>query len=56
MIVTAFAYPASDTAELIPTNDKSDLSLANFKDSYSQARKNQGARISTTEHTRLALH
>jgi len=56
MIVTAFAYPASDTAEMIPSNEKSDLSLANFKDSYSQARKNQGASISATEHTRLALH
>ena len=56
MIVTAFVYPASDTAEMIPSNDKSDLSLANFKDSYSQARKNHGAGISTTKHTKLALH
>jgi hypothetical protein len=56
MIVTAFAYPASDFAEIIPSNDKSDLSLADFKDSYSQARKNHEVSISGTEHRRLALH
>lgn len=48
MIVTAFAYPASDFAEIIPSNDTSDLSLADFKDSYSQARKNHEVSISGT--------
>ncbi len=56
MIVTAFAYPASDMAEMVPSDDKSDLSLANFKDSYSQAKKNQGASISAMQPTRIALH
>lgn len=56
MIVTAFAYPASDTAEMIPSNDMSDLSFANFKDYYYKARNNQDASISAIEHARLALH
>ena len=47
---------ASDMVEMVPSDDKSDLSLANFKDSYSQAKKNQGASISAMQPTRIALH